>query len=178
VTHFTEIARNVTLPIILYNVPARTGMNILPNTVLKLSKVSNIVAVKEASGNLQQTYDILADCPKYFTVYIGNDEQILPALMLGASGIISVASNVVPALICSICNLYDEGKIKEAQQIFKKVLPFINSLFCETNPIPVKTAMNLIGFDAGNLRLPLVPMQENNLNKLKTELKKLNLISQ
>jgi len=147
-----------------------------PKTVLELANISNIVAVKEASGNLDQIYEILTNCPPNFTLYTGNDEQIMPALMLGASGVISVAANVVPLEICEVTNLYFAGDINTAKILFKKLRPLIDALFIETNPIPVKTAMNLLKFEAGNLRLPLVEMQEKNLVRLKEEMTKLNLI--
>lgn len=176
VKHFNYIANRVNTPIILYNVPSRTGLNILPETCYELSKHPNIVAVKEASGNLSQVAKIKSLCGDDFAIYSGNDDQILPVLSLGGQGVISVLSNVAPKEVHDMCELYFDGKIKESQELQIKYMDLINTLFIEVNPIPVKTALNLMEFNVGNVRMPLFPMEDENLELLKKELKKVNLI--
>lgn len=176
IKHYNYIADRVNLPIILYNVPSRTGVNILPKTAFELSKHKNIVAIKEASGNLSQIAETISLCGDNLTVYSGNDDQIVPILSLGGKGVISVLSNVVPRDAHNICSLYFEGKVKESKELQFKYLNLINALFIEVNPIPVKTALRLMGFNAGPLRMPLFDMEEANLEVLKNELKAHNLI--
>lgn len=176
VKHYNYIADRVNIPIILYNVPSRTGVNITPKTCLELSKHKNIVAIKEASGNLSQVAEIRALCGDELEIYSGNDDQILPVLSLGGKGVISVLSNVAPKETHDICQLFFDGKIEESTKIQLEYLDLINALFIEVNPIPVKTALNLMGYNAGNLRMPLFPMEECNLEVLKKELKARNLI--
>ena len=176
IKHYNYIADRVNLPIILYNVPSRTGVNILPKTAFELSKHKNIVAIKEASGNLSQIAETISLCGDNLTVYSGNDDQIVPILSLGGKGVISVLSNVVPRDAHNICSLYFEGKVKESKELQFKYLNLINALFIEVNPIPVKTALRLMGFNAGPLRMPLFDMEESNLEVLKNELKAHNLI--
>lgn len=177
VEHFKAIAGNVTVPIIIYNVPGRTGMNIAPKTLLELADTrSNIVAVKEASGNISQVAEIKALCGDKLAIYSGNDDQIIPILSLGGVGVISVLANIIPKEVHDMCTLYMSGKMEEALKIQLETLALTNSLFIETNPIPVKTAMNLIGREVGNLRLPLVDMSDSNLKVLKDQLELHKLI--
>ena len=176
IKHYNYIADRVNIPIILYNVPSRTGVNILPKTAYELSKHKNIVAIKEASGNLSQIAETISLCGDNLTVYSGNDDQIVPILSLGGKGVISVLSNVVPRDAHNICSLYFEGKVKESNELQLKYLSLINALFIEVNPIPVKTALRLMGFNAGPLRMPLFDMEEANLEVLKNELKAHKLI--
>lgn len=169
IEHFKAIASSVSLPIILYNVPSRTGMNILPETCFELSKIDNIVGIKEASGDISQVAKIAQLCENDFAIYSGNDDQIVPILSLGGKGVISVLSNVKPELACSITNSFFKNAIDEARHYQLQSLPLIEALFSETNPIPVKEAINLIGFDFGKPRLPLVECSSNLkeiLNKL------------
>lgn len=172
VEHFKAIDSNVNIPIIAYNVPGRTGLNIAPKTLLKLCQLNNIVAIKEASGNISQIAEMKALCGDKIDIYSGNDDQIIPVLSLGGIGVISVAANLFPKDVHDICQLYISGNHAEALNLQFKMLPLINSLFIETNPIPVKTAMNVLNMEVGNLRLPLCEMDQSNLDILKEELKK------
>ena len=176
IDHFTYIADRVNTPIILYNVPSRTGINIKPETYLELSKHKNIVAVKEASGDISAVLKIKALCKDNLNIYSGNDDQIVPMLSLGSLGVISVLSNVAPKETSEICKSFFNGDVKRSLELQTKYLDLIDALFCEVNPIPVKTALNLMGFKVGNLRRPLVSMEESNLNTLKEALKNHNLI--
>ena len=176
VKHYNYIADRVNLPIILYNVPSRTGVNTSPKTCLELSKHKNIVAVKEASGNLSQIAEIKALCGDELTIYSGNDDQIVPILSLGGKGVISVLSNVAPREAHDICQLFFDGKTEESAKLQIEYLNLINALFIEVNPIPVKTALGLMGFNVGHLRMPLFPMEECNLEVLKKEMKAKNLL--
>ena len=144
------------LPIIIYNVPSRTGMNIEPSTCFELSKINNIVGIKEASGNISQVAKIALLCGDDFSIYSGNDDQICPILSLGGKGVISVLSNVAPKLTCSITNSFFKKAPDEACYYQLQALPLIEELFAETNPIPVKHAINSLGFDFGIPRLPLI----------------------
>ena len=163
IKHYTEIAKNVELPIIIYNVPSRTGVNILPETCLELSKIENIVAIKEASGNISQIAKIAQLCRDNLYIYSGNDDQILPILSIGGIGVISVLSNIKPKEVHDICEKYINGNIDNAKEIFLKFLPLANSLFCEVNPIPIKYALSKIGYDFGKPRLPLVELKNKEL---------------
>lgn len=176
VAHFTAIANAVSIPIILYSVPSRTGVNITPETCYELSKVENIVAIKEASGNLSQIAKIASMCGDDLAIYSGNDDQIVPVMSLGGKGVISVLSNCMPYETHEICQLCLDGDFKTANEKFMKVLDFANALFCDVNPIPVKEALNMMGFEAGPCRLPLVPMSEANRSFLKGTMDKLSLI--
>ena len=167
IEHFKAIATSVSIPIILYNVPSRTGINILPETCFELSKIDNIVGIKEASGNISQVAKIAHLCGDDFAIYSGNDDQILPILSLGGKGVISVLSNVAPKLACSITNSFFKNAIVEACHYQLESLPLIEALFAETNPIPVKEAINLLGFDFGKPRLPLVECSNEIKNALK-----------
>lgn len=176
IAHFKAINDAVKTPIILYNVPGRTGMNIPVSIVVELSKLSNIVAIKEASGDISQILKIKALCGDNLDIYSGNDDQIVPILSVGGIGVISVLANVLPKETHDICKLFEEGKVKESLQLQLDTLSLTNNLFIETNPIPVKTALNLMGKEVGPLRLPLVDMEENHLEILKNDLKAHNLI--
>lgn len=157
VKHFEAIAKNVNVPIIVYNVASRTGINIEPKTLVEISKLPNIVAIKEASGNISQIAQIARMCPN-LDIYSGNDDQIVPIMSLGGKGVISVVANLLPKETHDICAKYMEGDVKAALELQLKMLPLINSLFIECNPIPVKTALNIMGKNVGELRLPLVEM--------------------
>ena len=160
-THFKAIADSVKIPVILYNIQGRTGVNIAPETIVKLWKeVDNIVAVKEASGNLSQIARILSLSDGGIDVYSGNDDQIVPILSLGGKGVISVISNVAPAETHNICQLYFDGKVVESAKEQLRAIPMCDALFCEVNPIPVKAALNMMGLNAGPLRLPLTGMED------------------
>jgi 4-hydroxy-tetrahydrodipicolinate synthase len=176
IAHFREISDNVNTPIIIYNVPSRTGMNVLPSTLKELCAFKNIIAVKEASGDISQIAKIKALCGDRLDIYSGNDDQIIPILALGGSGVISVLANVLPKEVHNICELFFSGRIDESLKLQLDTLGFTNALFIETNPIPLKTAMNLMGMNVGHLRLPLCEMSDNNLQVLKHEMKSYGLI--
>lgn len=173
VAHYNYIADRVSVPVIVYNVPGRTGVNILPETYLKLSKHPNIVAVKEANGNISALAESISLCGDELVFYSGNDEQTVPFLSLGALGVISVASNIIPAEMHKICYDYFEGKCREAAREQLKYTNFFKLMFCDVNPVPVKEAMNLLGLNVGPVRLPLFPLSENNKKLLKAELDKI-----
>lgn len=168
--HFETIAKSVKLPIILYNVPGRTKVNIKPSVVAELAKIDNIVAVKEASGDLAQVAEIAKLVPKDFAIYSGNDDTILPLLSLGGSGVISVLANICPKETYDLVTKFFEGDIEGSKKLQLDMDTLIDALFIEVNPVPVKTAMNILGFNVGDLRLPLAEMEEANLNVLKQEL--------
>lgn len=168
--HFETIANSVKLPIILYNVPGRTKVNIKPSVVAELAKIDNIVAVKEASGDLAQVAEIAKLVPKDFAIYSGNDDTILPLLSLGGSGVISVLANICPKETHNLVAKFFEGDIEGSKKLQLDMDALIATLFIEVNPVPVKTAMNILGFNVGDLRLPLAEMEESNLNVLKQEL--------
>lgn len=176
IAHYTEIAKNVSLPIIMYSVPGRTGVNILPETCLELSKIENIVAIKEASGNLSQVAKIASLCRDDLAIYSGNDDQIIPVLSLGGKGVISVLSNVMPKYTHDMTKKYFEGNLSEATKMQLDVIDLTDALFVEVNPIPVKYALNLMGFDFGAPRLPLVELSDKNKELMKEVMKKHNLI--
>ncbi|MBO5008778.1 MAG: 4-hydroxy-tetrahydrodipicolinate synthase [Clostridia bacterium] len=167
IQHYTMVANSVKLPIILYNVPSRTGLNILPETLKELSKVENIVAVKEASGNISQVAKIAELCGDDMTIYSGNDDQIVPILSLGGKGVISVLSNVAPQQTHDIVEYYLNGDVKKSLELQLKAIELVDALFVEVNPIPVKTAMNMLGYNAGTLRMPLYEMSDANKEVLK-----------
>ncbi len=166
VQHFTAIAESVKIPVILYNVPSRTGMSFSIDTLKKLAKVENIAAVKEASGNISYMAKVAAEVPELY-IYSGNDDMIVPTLSLGGKGVISVVANILPEETHNICEYYFNGDVEKSRDLQLKMLDLINSLFIEVNPVPIKTAMNLLGFNAGNLRMPLVEMDSANLETLK-----------
>lgn len=169
--HYTAIASAVKLPCIIYNVPSRTGVNVAPATLAQLAKLPNINAVKEASGNISQIAEIAALCGDELNIYSGNDDQIVPLLALGGKGVISVLSNVAPQQTHDICALWFAGKVKESLALQLESLPLCHALFADVNPIPVKWAMNRLGWDAGACRLPLVAPDLALQQRLETELK-------
>lgn len=177
VKHFEALADATDLPMILYNVPSRTGCNLTAETCKILSNHPNICGVKEASGNLSQIAEISRLCGEDFAVYSGNDDQILPVLSLGGKGVISVLANVLPKETHDICALYRSGKTDESHRLQLKLLPLIHSLFSDVNPIPVKEALNLMGFSCGACRLPLWHLDEGKRTALTNELKACGLLS-
>lgn len=166
IAHYSVIAQSVSIPIILYNVPSRTGVNILPETCLALSKIPNIVAVKEASGNISQVAKIAALCKEDLAIYSGNDDQIIPILSLGGLGVISVLSNIEPKFTHQMVMDFLNGNTKSAKEAQLKCLPLVDALFCEVNPIPVKAALCMKGYDFGIPRLPLIEMSNKGKEKL------------
>lgn len=170
VTHYNYIADRVNKPIILYNVPSRTGVNIKPDTYKELSKHQNIVAVKEASGNLSQIAEIKYLCGDELDIYSGNDDQTVPVMSVGGMGVISVVSNIIPKVMHDICNLYLNGYTQASAELFTKHIGLMNAMFCDVNPVPVKEAMNMLGLAAGPCRLPLCPTDEKNKNLIKSKL--------
>lgn len=172
VEHFVKTAEAVTIPVILYNVPSRTGCNIQPATVKKIAeRASNVVAIKEACGDISQIALLASIMPEDFAIYSGNDDQIVPILSLGGLGVISVLSNVAPAKTHEIVASYLNGEVKKSCRLQLEAIDLIKSLFCEVNPIPVKTALNLMGMEAGPLRLPLTEMEGANVERLEESLR-------
>lgn len=176
VAHFTAIANAVKIPIILYNVPSRTGTSINVDTCVRLSKVENIVAIKEACGDISKVAKIAEACGDDLTIYSGNDDQIVPIMALGGKGVISVLSNCMPRETHEIAALCLEDKFTQAREKALELLDFTNTLFCDVNPIPVKEALNLMGFRAGECRMPLVGLNEANHRKLEASMERLGLI--
>lgn len=175
--HFKKTAEAVNIPVILYNVPSRTGCNILPETVVRLCKdVKNIVAIKEASGNISQIAKLASIADGCVDIYSGNDDQIVPIMSLGGLGVISVLSNVAPRQTHEICAKYLEGNVKESCRLQLEALELCSALFCEVNPIPVKKAVSLLGFEGETLRLPLTEMEEANVAKLKKAMENYGLL--
>ena len=176
VKHFTYVADRVDLPMILYNVPSRTGCSIQPETYLELSKHPNIVATKEANGNISAIAKTIALCGDDLDIYSGNDDQVLPILALGGKGVISVFANVCPAETHDICEKFFQGDLAGSRELFLKYLPLKEDLFMDVNPIPVKEAMNMMGMECGPCRLPLCEMAPAAKEKLAAALKKYGLI--
>ena len=176
--HFAAVAKSTSLPIIVYNVPGRTGSNIEPKTVARLAvEFPNIVAVKEAAGNVAQTAELFRVLPDNVTIYSGDDGLILPFMSVGARGVISVLGNIGGQMLQDVMRLYSEGKVAEAAELNKKLVPLANSMFIESNPIPVKYAVTKVtGIDAGAPRLPLTPLSEAGVEKLDKILAEYNLI--
>jgi 4-hydroxy-tetrahydrodipicolinate synthase len=175
--HFKAIAESVDIPIILYNIASRTGVNILPETIAKLARdCKNIVGVKESSGDLDQMARIKALCPSDFQLISGDDNLTLPLMAIGGIGVISVVANIAPKDVAEMVDEFLKGNIKEAQKLHYKLLPLVKAIFIETSPIPVKTAMGLMGLCDSQLRLPLCSMSEDNLAKLRRSLKDYGLI--
>lgn len=175
--HFKAIAESVDIPIILYNIISRTGVNIEPETIARLAvDCKNIVAVKEASGNLEQMSQVKQLCPKNFILLSGDDALTLPILAIGGKGIISVVANIAPKDVANLVNEFEKGNIKKAQETHYKLLPLIKAMFIETNPIPVKTALGLLGMCEPGLRLPMSAILPENLKKLKKALKDYGLL--
>ena len=162
IKHYSKIAESVSIPIILYNVPSRTGVNIEPETCFELSKVSNIVAIKEASGNISQVAKISGLCNDNLFIYSGNDDQVIPILSLGGIGVISVLSNIKPLETHNMVTSFFDGNLSASKNLQLGLLPLISALFCEVNPIPVKYALNILGFDFGVPRLPLSELSSKN----------------
>ena len=176
IRHFNAVADATDLPIILYNVPSRTGVNITPATYRELAKHPNIVAAKEASGNISQIAQIAQACGDELDLYSGNDDQIVPLLAMGGKGVISVLSNVAPRQTHEICENFFKGDIQKSCQMQLDAIPLINALFCEVNPIPVKAALNMMGREAGPLRLPLTEMEPQNQERLKKAMQEYGIL--
>lgn len=176
IAHFTKIAEATSLPIILYNVPSRTGVNIKPETYKELSKIKNIVATKEASGDISAVAKIAHLCGDDLMIYSGNDDQIVPIMSLGGIGVISVLSNVCPKETHDICQYALDGDFKAAAALQVKYLPLIDVLFSDVNPIPVKEAFNIMGYEVGECRLPLIKMSDSAHEALKAEMAKVGLV--
>jgi len=175
--HFKAVADSVTIPVILYNIASRTGVNIEPETVAKLAgDCKNIVGIKEASGNLEQMSRVKLLCGGKFNLLSGDDGLTLPVLAIGGTGIISVVANIIPKDVAAMVSEFEKGNIDKAQQLHYKMLPLVKAMFIETNPIPVKTAMGLMGLCAPDMRLPMCAMSEENLGKLKLALKEYGLL--
>lgn len=172
IAHYTAVAESVELPIIMYNVPSRTGCNILPETAATLVRnVKNIVGIKEASGNISQVAKLMSICGDEIELYSGNDDQIVPILSLGGLGVISVLSNVAPKETHDIVEMYLDGDVRGSMELQLKAVPLIDQLFCEVNPIPVKAAMDLMGFEVGPLRMPLTDIEDAHKENLKTAMR-------
>ncbi|MBM7614901.1 4-hydroxy-tetrahydrodipicolinate synthase [Alkaliphilus hydrothermalis] len=176
IAHFTAIANATKLPNILYNVPGRTNVNINPTTVAELAKIENVIGIKEASGNTNQILEIKRLVPEEFKIYSGNDDQVVPVYSAGGHGVISVSANVIPKEMQQMCKAFEDGNVKEALRLQLKYKLFIDLLFSEVNPIPVKAAVSLMGYMENELRLPLTPMEDANLAKLQAEMKQLQII--
>ncbi len=175
IAHYTAVADASTVPVILYNVPSRTGCNLLPKTVAKLAEHPNIVGIKEAAGNMAQVVELMSLCGDKIDVYSGEDALTVPILAMGGAGTISVLSNVVPKEAVAMTDAFFAGKIKEAAAMQCKLLPLINALFSEVNPIPAKAAVSAMGFGKDYLRMPLTPMEPANRAVLYAEMRKLGI---
>lgn len=175
--HFKTIAEKVDIPAVIYNVPSRSGVNLLPSTLSELAELKNIVAVKEASGNLEQMTEIMHLCGNKLALLSGDDKLLLPVLSIGGKGVISVVANIIPDKVAVMVREYHKGSYQEAKELFMEVIyPLSRAMFYETNPIPVKTAARLMGLPAGNLRLPMIDMEEGNLIRLKNDLRQFGLL--
>ena len=178
VAHFTAMAEAGGIPVILYNVPSRTGLNIAPETALELSKHPLINGIKEASGNISQVAKVAALCGDALNIYSGNDDQVVPLLALGGKGVISVVSNVAPELVHNCCQAFFDGDTAKACALQLEMLPLEEALFCEVNPIPVKYAMNVLGWEAGECRLPLVEPSDAHKEQIEKALRAEGLIKE
>lgn len=175
--HFKAVADSVKIPVILYNVPGRTGCNLLPETVVKIcTEVENVVGVKEASGNISQVAKLMSIADGKVDLYSGNDDQIVPLLSLGGKGVISVLSNVAPKETHDICAKFFAGDVEGSRELQLKAIELCDALFCEVNPIPVKKALNLMGMEVGSLRMPLADMDEANVPKMEKALKNFGIL--
>ncbi len=174
--HFKIIAESVPIPIVPYNIPSRTGVNLMPETVARLAKISNIVGIKEASGSLKQMQDVISLCGKKFAVLSGDDFFTFPLLSIGGKGVISVVSNIVPADMAAMIDSFVAGEIKKAEEMHHRLVPLIDSLFIETNPVPVKAALSMMGKISYDVRLPMYKMSDGNYEKLKAVMKNYRLI--
>lgn len=175
IMHYDKVLEKTNLPIILYNVPGRTGMSYAISTIKELAKDERIVGVKEASGNIEYATELAKECPE-LDMYSGNDDMVVPLMSLGSKGVISVLSNVAPKETHEMCAKWFAGDIEGSRALQFKYLELIKALFCEVNPIPVKTAMNMMGFNAGNLRLPLCEMEDANYARLEKAMRDCGLI--
>ena len=176
IKHYNYIADGVDLPIILYNVPSRTGCNIIPETYLELSKHPNIVGIKEANGDISSVVKTISICVDNIDIYSGNDEQAIPIMSVGGKGVISVFANICPKISHDICSKFLNGDIKESNKIQREYYELMSDLFCDVNPIPVKAAMNILGFECGECRMPLDNLNSSNFEKLKNAMRKYKLI--
>lgn len=176
IEHFKTVANSVKIPIILYNVPSRTGMNIAPETLKALSEVENIVAVKEASANITQITEIASICGDNMYIYSGNDDHVVPVLSVGGKGVISVIANIIPKDTHDMVMKFLEGDIKGSLDLQLKMFDLVKSIFIEVNPMPVKEALNMMGFNVGRCRLPLTTMSEKNIETLRKSLINYGLI--
>lgn len=176
IAHFTAVADASDKPVILYNVPSRTGCNLLPDTVAVLAKHPNIAAIKEASGNMGQVVELAAKCGDDIAIYSGEDGITLPILSMGGQGCISVASNVVPRTMVSLADTFFRGDVAEAARMQRELWPLIHLLFCEVNPIPAKAAVSAMGYGQEHIRLPLTPMEDAHRAALYAEMKKLGVL--
>lgn len=176
IQHFLTIAQSVSIPCVLYNVPSRTSVDLLPRTVLELAKCPNIVGIKEASNNFTHILEILEKRPTDFSVLSGNDDSIIPLLSLGGNGVISVLSNIFPKDVSKMCEKYFNGSIETAKKLQLKYADIIFNIFSDVNPIPIKEAMNILGFNVGNVRLPLISLDEEKKEKLKAALEKIETV--
>ena len=175
--HFTAVANSVKIPMILYNIPGRTGVNIKPETVADLCRnVENIVGVKDATGDISSVAELMCLCDGNIDLYSGNDDQIVPLLSLGGKGVISVLSNIAPAQTHQICQEFFDGNVKESCHLQLKALPLVKALFCEVSPMPVKAAFKLMGKSAGPLRMPLTEMEPENRERLRAAMKEYGLL--
>ncbi len=174
--HYKKIAEDVDIPLVPYNVPGRTGVNMLPQTVARLSEIKNIVAIKEATGSLQQISEIIKLCGDRIAILSGDDFTALPTYAVGGKGVISVTANIIPKDMSAMWDAFEKGDLEEANRLHYKTFNLHGLMFCETNPIPVKTALSLMGKCSAELRLPLCPMSDANLEKLKKGLKEYGLI--
>ncbi|MEK7280333.1 MAG: 4-hydroxy-tetrahydrodipicolinate synthase, partial [Nitrospirota bacterium] len=174
--HYKKVAGEVDIPLVLYNVPGRTGVNMSPSTVARLAEIRNIVAIKEATGSLQQISEIIGLCGERFAVLSGDDFTVLPTLAVGGKGVISVTANIIPRDMASMVESFMKGDFKKARDLHYKTFPLHTAMFLETNPIPVKTALNLMGRISSEMRLPLCQMSGANKEKLKEAMKDYGLI--
>jgi len=176
IEHYTKIAASVDLPIVIYNVPSRTALNMLPTTLAELAKLPNIQAVKETSSDINQIAEVIERCGHNLDVYVGNDSEILPVLALGGKGVISTMANIAPADIQSIVDKFMAGDLEGSRKLQLGILPMLRLLFADINPMPVKAALGMMGYDMGNCRLPLVDIDEELSSRLKQEMKRYGLI--
>lgn len=173
--HYRTVASEVSIPVVLYNVPGRTGVNMLPETVARLSEIENIVGIKEATGSLQQVAEVIEYSREGFVVLSGDDFTTLPLLSIGGHGVISVTSNVVPAMVSDMIRAFEAGNLEEARRLHYRLGPLNRALFAETNPIPVKTALSMMGMTGPEMRLPLVAMADENRERLAAAMRELGV---
>ena len=176
VEHFAEIARATSFQLVVYNVPSRTASNILPSTLAQIARIPQVVGVKEASGDLGQVAEVIARCPEDFAVLSGDDSLTLPMLAIGGDGVISTSANVAPREMVSLVRAFGRGDVEEARRGHYRLLALFDVLFCETNPIPLKAALEAMGLIGPEIRLPLLPLTEPNRERLQVVLKELGLV--